>query len=162
MLKAMSIWKFLKVQVFLKNRFIRISGSIPHPVSLDIDFETLASTLVFLDVEGDVHMEVPEGSGFLQNRSMLMIRIDGTLSFIRNSPTYYKGSAGWHILILGEPCFRLDEGLSELFFLGSLSCDHLPVAGGILRLKHHTGPPGVPNAFEINYLRFGGMLIRDD
>ena len=41
------------------NRFIRISGSIPHPVSLDIDFKTLASTTVFLDVEGDVHMEVP-------------------------------------------------------------------------------------------------------
>ncbi len=81
------------------NRFIRISGSIPHPVSLDIDFETLASTPVFLDVEGDVHMEVPEGSGFLQNRSMLMIRIDGTLSFTRNSPTYYKGSAGGHLLI---------------------------------------------------------------
>ncbi len=144
------------------NRFIRISGSIPNPVSLDIDFETLASTPVFLDVEGDVHMEVPEGSGFLQNRSMLMIRIDGTLSFTRNSPTYYKGSAGGHLLISGEPCFRLDEGLSELFFLGSLSCDHLPVAGGILRLKHHTGPPSVPKAFEIDYLRFGGMLIRDD
>ena len=56
------------------NRFIRISGSIPHPVSLKIDFETLLSSPVFLDVEGDVHMEVPEGSGFLQNRSMLMIR----------------------------------------------------------------------------------------
>ena len=72
------------------NRFIRISGSIPHPVSLKIDFETLPSTPVFLDVEGDVHMKVREGSGFLQNRSMLMIRIDGTLSFTRNSPTYYK------------------------------------------------------------------------
>ena len=93
---------------------------------------------------------------------MLMIRIDGTLSFTRHSPTYYKGSAGGHLLISGEPCFRLDEGLSELFFLGSLSCDHLPVAGGILRLKHHTGPLGVPKAFEIDYLRFGGMLIRDD
>ena len=91
-----------------------------------------------------------------------MIRIDGTLSFTRNSPTYYKGSAGGHLLISGEPCFRLDEGLSELFFLGSLSCDHLPAAGGILRMKHHTGPPSVPKAFEIDYLRFGGMLIRDD
>ena len=87
------------------NRFIRISGSIPHQVSLKIDFETLASTLVFLDVEGDVYMEVPEGSGFLQNHSMLMIRIDGTLSFTRNSPTYYKGNAGGHFLISGEPCF---------------------------------------------------------
>ena len=144
------------------NRFIRISGSNPHPILLKIDFETLDSAPVFLDVEGDVHMEVPEGSGFLQNRSMLMIRIDGTLSFIRNSPTYYKGSAGGHFLISGEPCFRLDEGLSELFFLGSLSCDHLPSAGGILRLKHHTGPPSAPIAFEIDYLRFGGMLIRDD
>jgi len=93
---------------------------------------------------------------------MLMIRIDGTLRFTRNSPTYYKGSAGGHLLISGEPCFKLDEGLSELFFLGSLSCDHLPSAGGILRLKHHTGPPNVPNAFKIDYLRFGGMLIRDD
>ena len=55
------------------NRFIRISGSIPHPVSLDIDFETLDSTPVFLDVEGDVHMEVPEGSGFLQNLSLIHI-----------------------------------------------------------------------------------------
>ena len=144
------------------NRFIRISGNIPHPVSLEIDFETLDSTPVFLDVEGDFHMEVPEGSGFLQNRSMLMIRIDGTLSFTRNSPAYCKGTAGGHFLISGEPCFRLDEGLSELFFLGSLTCDHLRVAGGILRLKHHTGPPGVPNAFEIDYLRFGGMIIRDD
>ena len=144
------------------NRIIRISGSIPHTVSLEIDFETLDSTPVFLDVEGDVHMKVPEGSGFLQNRSMLMIRIDGTLSFTRNSPTYYKGSVGGHLLISGEPCFRLDKGLSELFFLGSLSCDHLPAAGGILRLKHHTGPPSVPKAFEIDYLRFGGMLIRDD
>ena len=94
------------------NRFIRISGSIPHTVLLDIDFKTLASTPVFLDLEGDVHMEVPEGSGFLLNRSMLMIRIDGTLSFTRNSPTYYKGRAGGHLLISGEPCFRLDEGLS--------------------------------------------------
>ena len=144
------------------NRFIRISGSIPHPVSLEIDFETLDSTPVFLDVEGDVHMEVPEGSGFLQNPSMLMIRIDGTLRFTRNSPTYYKGTAGRHFLISGEPCFRLDEGLSELFFLGSLSCDHLPSDGGILKLKHHSGPPGVPNAFKIYYLRFGGMLIRDN
>ena len=99
------------------NRFIRISGSIPHPVSLKIVFETLPSSPVFLDVEGDVHMEVPEGSRFLQNRSMLMIRLDGTLSFTRNSPTYYKGSAGGHLLISGEPCFRLDDGLSELFFL---------------------------------------------
>ena len=73
-----------------ENRFIWISGSIPHPVSLDIDFKTLASNPVFLDVEGSVHMEVPEGSGLIQNRSMLMIRIDGTLSFTRNSPTYYK------------------------------------------------------------------------
>ena len=129
---------------------------------MEIDFETLAPTPVFLDIEGDVHMEVPEGSGFLQNRSMLMIRIDGTLRFTRNSPTYYKGSAGGHFLISGKPCFKLDEGLSELFFLGSLSCDQLPAAGGILRLKHHTGPPSVPNAFEIDYLRFGGMLIRDD
>ena len=146
------------IQLEEDNRFIRISGSIPSPVSLDIDFEALATPPVFLDVEGDVHMEVPEDSGFLQNRSMLMIRINGTLSFTRNSPTYYKGSAGGHLLISGEPCFRLDEGLSELFFLGSLSCDHLPSAGGILRLKHHTWPPGVPNAFEIDYLRFGGML----
>ena len=107
-------------------------------------------------------MEVPEGSGFLQNRTMLMIRIDGTLSFTRNSPTYYKGIDGGHLLISGEPCFSLDYGLSELFFLGTLSCDHLPSAGGILRLKHHTGSPSVPNAFEIDYLRFGGMLIRDD
>ena len=29
------------------NRFIRISGSIPHPVLLKIDFETLVSTSVF-------------------------------------------------------------------------------------------------------------------
>ena len=29
------------------NRFIRISGSIPHPVSLKIDFETLPSSPVF-------------------------------------------------------------------------------------------------------------------
>ena len=71
------------------NRFFRIFGSIPHPVFLKIDFETLTSVPVFLDVEGDVHMEVPEGSGFLQNPSMLMIRIDGTLRFTRNSPTYY-------------------------------------------------------------------------
>ena len=48
------------------NRFIRISGNITHPVSLEIDFETLDSTPVFLDVEGDVHMGVPEGSGFLK------------------------------------------------------------------------------------------------
>ncbi len=144
------------------DRFFRISGSIPHPVLLKIDFETLTSVPVFLDVEGDVHMEVPEGSGFLQNRSKLMIRIDGTLRFTRNSPTYYKVSAGGHFLISGEPCFRLDEGLSELFFLGTLSCDHLPSAGGILRLKHHIGQPSVPNAFKIDYLRFGGMLIRDD
>ena len=144
------------------NRFIRISGSIVNPVLLKIDFETMVSILVFLDVEGDVHMEVPEGSGFLQNRSMLMIRINGTLSLTRNSPYCYKGDAGGHLLISGEPCFRLDEGLFELFFLGSLSCDHLPASGGILRLKHHSGPSSVPNAFEIDYLRFGGMLIRDD
>ncbi|MEC8341973.1 MAG: hypothetical protein VXZ71_03820, partial [SAR324 cluster bacterium] len=81
------------------NRFIRISGSIPHPVLLKIDFKTLASAPVFLDVEGDVHMEVPEGSGFLQNLSMLMVQIDGTLSFTWNSPTYYKGVAGGHFLI---------------------------------------------------------------
>ena len=93
---------------------------------------------------------------------MLMIRIDGTLRFTRNSPTYYKGSAGGHFLISGEPCFKLDEGLSELFFLGSLSCDHLLAAGGILRLKHDTGPPSALKAFEIDYLRFGGMLIHDD
>ena len=122
----------------------------------------MTSVPVFLDLRGDVYMEVPEGSSFLQNRSMHMIRIDGTLHFIRKSPTYYKGSAGGHLLISGEPCFRFDEGLFELFFLGSLSCDHLPSAGGILGLKHHTGPPSVPNAFKINYLRFGGMLIRDD
>ena len=144
------------------NLFIRIFGSIPHTVSLDIDFETLISKPIFLDVEGDVHMKVAEGSEFLQNRSMLMIRIYGTLSFTRNSPTYYKESAGGHLLISGEPCFRLDQGLSELFFLGSLSCDHLPAVGEILRLKHYTGPPGVPKAFEIDYLRFGGMLIGDD
>ena len=129
---------------------------------MKINFETLDSAPVFLDVEGDVHMEVPEGSGFLQNRSKLMIRIDGTLRFTRNSPTSYKGVARGHFLISEGPCFRLDEGLSELFFLGSLSCDHLPADGGILRLKHHTGPPVVQNAFEIDYLRFGGMLIRDD
>ena len=129
---------------------------------MKIDFETLPSSPVFLDIEGDVHMEVPEGSGFLQNPSMLMIRIDGTLCFTRSSLTYYKGTAGGHFLISREPSFRLDEGLSELFFLGSLGCDHLPAAGGILRLKHHTGPTGVPNVFEIDYLRFGGMLIRDD
>ena len=105
------------IQLEEDNRFIRFSGSIHHPVLLKIDFETLASAPVFLDVEGDVHMEVPEGSGFLQNRPIMMIRIDGTLRFTRNSPTYYKGSAGGHFLISGEPCFRLDEGLSELFFL---------------------------------------------
>ncbi len=65
-------------------------------------------------------------------------------------------------MISGEPCFSLDEGLSELFFLGSLSCDHLPAAEGILSLKHHTGPPSIPKAFKIDYLRVGGMLIRDN
>ena len=99
------------------NRFIRISGSIPHPVSLEIDFETLDSTPVFLDVEGDVHMEVPEVSGFLQNPSMLIIRINGTLRFTRNSPTYYKGCAGGHFLISGVPASGCMKACPNFFFL---------------------------------------------
>ena len=74
---------------------------------------------------------------------------------------YYKSSAGGHILISGN-LLQVGWWPFRTFFLGSLSCDHLPAAGGILRLKHHTGPPSVPNAFKIDYLRFGGMLIRDD
>ena len=51
------------------NRFIRISGSIPHPVSLEIDFETLASAPVFLDVEGDAHMNFLKVEVFFKTAS---------------------------------------------------------------------------------------------
>ena len=50
----------------------------------------------------------------------------GSQKFIRNTPFVHQGLAGGNLMILGKPCFELEEGLSEVFFSGSLSCNHPP------------------------------------
>ena len=43
------------------DQFIRILENPPDPLSLRIDFETLSSPSVSLEVEGPVRMEAAEG-----------------------------------------------------------------------------------------------------
>ena len=144
------------------NQFIRILENPPDPLFLKIDLETLSSPSVYLEVEGPVRMEAHEGPGFPQNTPLLMIKVFGNLSFTRNSPNLDQGQAGGHFLILGNPCFELEQGLSEVFFSGSLSCSHPPTPGGLLKLKHQSGPGNVPPPFQADFLRFGGVLIREE
>ena len=76
------------------NHFIRILGNPPDPLSLRIDFETLSSPSVYLEVKGPVRMEVAEEPGFQQHTPLLMIKVFGRLSFTRNSPNLDQGQAG--------------------------------------------------------------------
>ena len=64
-------------------------------------------------------------------------------------------------MILVNPSFELEKGLSEVFFSSILSCNHHPETHGILSIKHQQGPENVPPPFLMDYLRYGGVLIQE-